>query len=113
VTPKIKLYINSEGAEGVFGSGKWQLLNAIHQHGSIQQAAKALGRSYRKAWGDIKQAELGLGKKLVTTNRGGTSGGESQLTEFGSELLVKWKLYHAEVEAAMKQSYRNNLQWIE
>lgn len=111
--PKIKLYLNSEVAEGVFGGGKWMLLNAIHQHGSIRQAAKTLGRSYRKAWGDIKQAEDGLGKKLIVTNRGGASGGESSLTEFGKELLTKWNVYHAEVEAAMKQSYVNHLQWIE
>lgn len=111
--PKIKLYLNSETAEGVFGSGKWQLLSAIRKYGSIRNASKSLDRSYRKAWGDIKLAEKGFGKKIIITNRGGTSGGESSLTEFGLQLLEKWDAYYSEVRHSMDIAYENHLQWLD
>jgi len=111
--PKIKLYLNSDTTEGVFGSGKWELLTAIKKYGSIQNASKSLDRSYRKAWGDIKQAEKGFGKKIVNTNRGGISGGESSLTEFGLQLLDKWDAYYSEVRKSMDKAYENHLQWLE
>lgn len=111
--PNIKLYLTKDCIQNVFGSGKWHLLVAIQQYGSIQNAAKSLGRSYRKAWGDIKQAEIGLGKKLIVTSRGGKSGGEAKLTDFGSELLLKWNDYYTAIESSMKQAYAIHLSWID
>lgn len=111
--PKIKLFLNSDTINGVFGDGKYQLLLAIKKHGSIQQAALSLERSYRKAWGDIKLAEMGFGRKIVQTNRGGISRGESTLTEFGLQLLEKWKDYSSELNASVAIFYKKHLEWTE
>ena len=110
--PNAKLFISSPSVDGLFGEGKWRLLNAIKKHGSIQKAANELGRSYRKAWGDIKRAEEGLGRQLVKKLRGGTSGGSTQLTEFGRQLLKGWKQYRNEVQSYIKQSYNTHLKKI-
>lgn len=110
--PHAKLFISSKKIEGLFGDGKWLLLKAIKKHGSIQKAAHELGRSYRKAWGDIKRAEQGLGHPLVTKIRGGTSGGSTRLTDFGLELLKGWKLYQKEVRSCMKKSSKKYLKKI-
>ncbi len=107
--PYSKLFISSDGITGSFGDGKWRLLDGIKRYGSIQKAAQELGRGYRKAWGDIKRAEEALGQPLVKKNRGGISGGSTELTEFGIKLLENWKKYKAEVGAFMIKSYDRHL----
>jgi molybdate transport system regulatory protein len=110
VKPRAKLFISSDTHEGVFGEGKYQLLLAVKEHGSISKAALALGRSYRKAWGDIKKAEECLGAPLVNKVRGGTSGGASLLTDYCEEVLRAWKVHRESTYAAMEKSYQRNLQ---
>jgi molybdate transport repressor ModE-like protein len=46
------------------------LLLAIHENGSIAQAAKAVGLSYRYAWGLLREAERLFGERLLETGRG-------------------------------------------
>lgn len=110
--PNAKLFISSPEVDGLFGEGKWRLLNAIKKHGSIQKAANELGRSYRKAWGDIKRAEEGLGRQLVTKLRGGTNHGSTQLTDFGQQLLKGWEKYRNEIHSCIKQAYGHHLKKI-
>jgi molybdate transport system regulatory protein len=105
----MKLFLNSDSGTAVFGSGKWKLLAAIDKYGSIQKAAESLDRSYRKAWGDIRSAETGFGKKLVITVRGGRTGGETKLTEFGKQFLNAWNNYYMSIDQFMKNAYHENL----
>ena len=106
---RAKLFLSSQTTEGVFGEGKWRLLKAVQRYGSIQKAAAELGRSYRKAWGDIKRAEEGLGRAMVTKTRGGTGGGATELTEFGRRLLDAWAVYRRSVKTDIEKSYRKHL----
>lgn len=103
------MYLFSDDEEGLFGDGRYRLLAAVREHGSIQQAARALGRGYRKAWGDIKRAEEGFGRKIVRKKRGGPAGGSTELTEFGCMLLEAWESYRAEVQLCMKYSFNRYL----
>ena len=108
--PRAKLFVSSAGCDGVFGDGKWRLLQAVKEHGSISAAAAALGRSYRKAWGDIKRAEEALGRPLVTKVRGGQDGGQSVLTDFCEKLLVAWGKYRNQAHASIKTAYARHLE---
>jgi molybdate transport system regulatory protein len=74
-----KLWIEVDG-EPVFGRGRRFLLQAIDSHGSINQAAKEVGISFRKAWSHIKAMEERLGMKLVDRQAGGKNGGGAALT---------------------------------
>lgn len=105
-----KLFIFSSETEGFFGDGKWRLLVAVREHGSIQEAARRLGRGYRKAWGDIKRAEEGFGRKIVRKTRGGPSGGRTELTEFGNRLLDAWARYRDEVRSCMSDAFSRHLE---
>ena len=107
--PLAKLYISSVRIKGIFGDGKYHLLKAIRDSGSIQEAARKLKRSYRKAWGDIKVAERGFRRALVVRTRGGRSGGSTVLTDFGLQLLREWKKYRAEIDLNMKKSFTKHL----
>jgi molybdate transport system regulatory protein len=109
MTPHAKLFILSGGHEGVFGEGKWRLLAAVKTQGSISKAAMSLGRSYRKAWGDIKLTEEALGRPLIVKRRGGADGGRSVLTGFGEELLEAWAKYRNQVNRSLGVAYRRHL----
>jgi putative molybdopterin biosynthesis protein len=61
----------------------FDLLTAVHEHGSIQHAAKALGASYRHIWGALKRWEDVMGEPLVTW----AQGQPARLTPFADRLL--------------------------
>ena len=93
-----KLWIEVDG-EPVFGRGRRFLLEAIDRTGSINQAAKAINISYRKAWSYIKAMEERLGFKLVETRRGGPNGGGAALTEEARNFLKRYR----ELEEGIRQ----------
>lgn len=71
------------------------LLRSIAQCGSINQAAKQCGLSYKGAWQIIERANNSSPKILVSTVTGGCKGGGTSLTEAGISLLsVFAKLEH-------------------
>lgn len=87
---KSKLWIECEG-KPVFGRGRRFLLEAIDKHGSINQGAKELNISYRKAWGYIQAMEERLGFKLIERQTGGKNGGGATLTEEARNFLTKFE----------------------
>jgi molybdate transport system regulatory protein len=87
---KSKLWIEID-KEPVFGRGRRFLLEAIERDGSINQAAKEINISYRRAWSYIKAMEERLGMKLVERQAGGRNGGGATLTEEAREFLVKYR----------------------
>jgi molybdate transport system regulatory protein len=85
-----KLWIEMDG-EPVFGRGRRFLLEAIETHGSINQAAKEVGVSYRKALSHIQVMEKRLGISLVVRQTGGRHGGGASLTPEAREFLKKFE----------------------
>jgi molybdate transport system regulatory protein len=84
-----KIWIEAAG-EPVFGRGRRFLLEAIDAHGSINQAAKEVDISYRKALSHIQAMERRLGISLVVRQAGGRNGGGAALTEEAREFLRKF-----------------------
>lgn len=64
-----------------------ELLSAIEKTGSINQAAKLVGLSYKGAWQMIERANLNVPKPLIITATGGSRGGGTYLSETGKMLL--------------------------
>lgn len=88
-----KIWLSSQNGADVLGGGKWLLLKAIDEEGSLMAAAEKLGISYRKAWGGIKKAEENLGFLLVEKYRGGKAGGKSELTADGKRLIAAYEKF--------------------
>ena len=61
----------------------FDLLWALREHGSIQQAARATGSSYRHVWGALKRWQDTLGEPLVRWSQGQPA----RLTPFAERLL--------------------------
>jgi molybdate transport system regulatory protein len=86
---KSKFWIEVDG-KPVFGGGRRCLLEAIDKYGSINQAAKEINMSYRKAWGYLNAMEERLGMKLIERQTGGKDGGGATLTENARKILKKY-----------------------
>jgi molybdate transport system regulatory protein len=67
------------------------LLQALHDSGSLHQAARAAGYSYKGAWLVLDTANGLASTPLVEAARGGSRGGGSRLTEAGQDLLTFWR----------------------
>lgn len=78
------------GGERLGGAGRMALLQAIAAQGSITQAAKAVGLSYKAAWDAVDQMNTLAGAPLVERSAGGRGGGSTRLTERGRQLVARF-----------------------
>jgi molybdate transport system regulatory protein len=100
----IKLWMVNEKKEAVFGDGLAELLEEIDKYHSILETAEHLGMSYRYALHRITLAEERLGQLLVIRVRGGAKGGgSSEVTDFGRDLVKRYRSAQAELNRALKK----------
>jgi molybdate transport system regulatory protein len=90
LTPSFKLWLGDDRSH-VLGKGAASLLKAIHRYGSIAEAAKRTGMSYKYAWDRLADIEGMLGQPALRTKRGGRGGGGSELTEAAIRLLKSYE----------------------
>ncbi|MDD5578147.1 MAG: TOBE domain-containing protein [Methylobacter sp.] len=72
---------------GILDKRMIDLLKAVDESGSINQAAKQVGLSYKGAWQMIERANNLAPKVLISTATGGSKGGGTKLTAAGRALL--------------------------
>jgi molybdate transport system regulatory protein len=85
----------------VMGDGGLQLLEAIERLGSLAAAVRAMGWSYRHAWGYLRRAEGVLGVPLLAARAGRGSGRGAVLTEHGQRLRARLAAARASVDTAV------------
>jgi molybdate transport system regulatory protein len=83
------------GSENLGGHGRVGLLRAIAEKGSITQAAKAIGMSYKAAWDAVDTMNNLAGEPLVERTTGGRGGGSTQLTARGLQLIDRFSQLEA------------------
>lgn len=84
----------SNGEETFLGHGRVVLLEKIKDYGSITQAAKSMGMSYRNAWELVSSMNKQANKPLVDRFTGGKGGGGAVLTIYGEKVITLfWKLH--------------------
>ncbi|WP_317168103.1 winged helix-turn-helix domain-containing protein [Spirosoma taeanense] len=76
MTIQIKGRIWLEAQDRFFGIGRMELLEHIQRTGSINQAAKAMSMSYKRAWELVQSMNGQADAPLVITQTGGEKGGE-------------------------------------
>ena len=82
-----------------FGPGIAALLRRGERHRSLRAAAMDMGMAYSKAWSILREAEQGLGFKLLHTTTGGKNGGGAALTAEGARMLEAYERFEAELKA--------------
>ena len=94
----------NEKKEAVFGDGLAELIEEIDKYHSILKAAEDLDMSYRYALHRITLAEDRLGQSLVIRLRGGAKGGgSSEVTDFGRDLVKRYRSAQAELNGILKK----------
>jgi molybdate transport system regulatory protein len=91
VTLKIrsKVWIENDCGRPVIGQGRLEILRAIRETGSINKAAKRVGKPFRWVWSRIKDLEENLGFQILVSGPKGTT-----LTREGENLLRQYASLH-------------------
>jgi 8-oxo-dGTP diphosphatase len=95
----VKCRLDSPDGGTIMGEGRAELLELIDETGSLSEAAKGMGMSYRYAWGMVRKVSEASGGPVVESTRGGSSGGRTTLTPLGKGLLEAFR----RVEDAMQE----------
>jgi molybdate transport system regulatory protein len=85
-------------AASMLGDLRISLLEQIAKTGSITQAAKAVGVSYKTAWDAVDAMKNVSGFPVVESVSGGIKGGGTRLTEEGLRLVETYRLLQQEHE---------------
>ena len=76
------------------GPGKARLLECIRDTGSISAAARDMRMSYKRAWLLLDSINRAFDQPLINAAPGGARGGGASLTEFGAEVLERYRRIH-------------------
>ncbi|HEY2780654.1 MAG TPA: hypothetical protein VGI90_07760 [Steroidobacteraceae bacterium] len=96
MTPVIRIRIDFSDNVNI-GPGKIALLEAIKSSGSISDAARSLGMSYRRAWMLINSLKQGFSEAVTVSSTGGKGGGGACVTAFGISLIKQFRLLEREI----------------
>ena len=83
--------IANDKSERFMGIGRLELLGHIQRTGSINQAAKAMNMSYKRAWEMVHSMNTQADVPLVITQTGGLTGGGTIVTAEGEKHLTHYR----------------------
>ncbi len=84
----LRLYLRPDRP---IGPGKVKVLESIRDGGSISEAARGMKMSYRSAWLLVDSMNSQFRKPVVNTTLGGRGGGSATLTEFGEDVIRRYR----------------------
>jgi molybdate transport system regulatory protein len=93
--PRLTMRIDFDEDRAI-GPGKIRLLELIDKHGSISEAGRQMGMSYRRAWVLVDNLNHCFRVPPVASQTGGQHGGDASLTPFGHAVVQHYR----EAEAA-------------
>ena len=96
LSPVIRIRIDFSDSSFV-GPGKIDLLEAIRDSGSLSQAARDLGMSYRRAWLLIDSFKSAFSEPVTLATTGGKGGGGVSLTSFGVRLVNSYRALERDI----------------
>jgi molybdate transport system regulatory protein len=106
-TPAIRVRIDLS-PDSALGPGKIALLERIEASGSLSQAARELGMSYRRAWLLLDDVNRMFADPATTASVGGSGGGGARLTDLGREIVKAYR----EIEDAAEKAAGPRIAWL-
>ncbi len=101
-----KIWVETDAHVSIFGEGKWKLLKAIKETGSLRAAVENQGLSYRQTWSKLKNIEEKLGFPIIEKTRGGAQGGQTKLTTQGEKIVDFFDKVYNEFEPSVKKIFQ-------
>ena len=86
LVPRHKVWLNLRGTF-LMGPNYLRFLQAVDRSGTIREAGKVVGWSYRTCLNRIRRMEAALGTPVLATSRGGRAHGGARLTPVARRLV--------------------------
>ncbi len=102
---KLRIWLERDG-RFIISEGRAELLEKVKETGSLSEAAKEMGMSYRHAWGIMHRISQNAGGEIVRSTRGGKAGGVTVLTAFGEEILREYDSKSASLRNQLEKQWR-------
>ena len=102
----LRLYLSPDRP---LGPGKVKILESIRESGSISEAARTMKMSYRSAWLLVDSMNSLFRSPVVKTKLGGRGGGSAILTDFGAEVIDRYR----SMERATRDAVAEDLSVLE
>lgn len=103
---KVKVWIEDDKNNLIFGSGKTKILKEIENKGSISEASKTLDINYKKVWSHIKILEEFIEDDLVITKKGRASDSGAKLTLKAKELIKLYEILEKDIKDYSKSRFK-------
>jgi len=87
----VRCHLETDDGRPLVGKGRARLLELVDSTGSLTEAARAMGMSYRNAWGVLREVSSAAGGPVVVSRRGGRRGGATRLSPLGRGLLEEYR----------------------
>jgi molybdate transport system regulatory protein len=94
------------------GPGKICLLEAIRDAGSLSQAARGIGMSYRRAWLLVESLKQSFREPVTAASKGGKDGGGMLVTEFGDALIRTYRNLEREFAALAERRLQTIIETV-
>ena len=91
------------------GPNYLRFLEAVDRTGTIREAGKAAGWSYRTCLNRIRRMEVELGGPVLLTSRGGATHGSSRLTPEAQRLVRVFGRWRAEMQQLSDKAFKRAL----
>ena len=88
------------------------LLERIRTLHSLRSAAMDMNMAYSKAWTILRDAERGLGCKLLNSTTGGKNGGGATLTDMGNAVLDAYTAYERQLSTISDTLFHQHFSFI-
>src|SRR5271169_2035994 len=103
--PRLTLRIDFDAGRAI-GPGKIKLMEMIDKYGSISEAGRQMGMSYRRAWLLVDSLNRSFRAPLVAPQHGGQYGGGASLTTFGHAVVEHYRAVESAAQKAGAEHLR-------
>jgi molybdate transport system regulatory protein len=102
-----KVWVETDDGRVLISEFRAGLLDAVAEHGSVAEAARAIGLPYRTAWKKLGEMEAAVGAALIATESGGRTGGGTQLTDVARSMLAAYRRVSAPVDEEVRGRFED------
>ena len=104
LAPRQKLWLNWDGVF-LMGPNYLRFLAAVDKTGTIREGGRTVGWSYRTCLNRLRRMERVLGAPVLSTTRGGRTGGGARLTPEARRLVKVFARWQGEVERLTRKAF--------
>jgi molybdate transport system regulatory protein len=108
LTPRQKVWLVYRGSF-LMGPQYLRFLEAVEETGTIREAGRAVGWSYRTCLNRVRRMERVLGAPVLLTSRGGAEGGGARLSPAAARLVAVFRRWQRDVTDYSRSAFARAL----